>query len=246
MPLGLPQRPRIKDGPLTLLPLSLLQLLQWQKRREPPKDAPPAPPSPRLSRIAPAFKETPTLLVPKHVKGLDASALDPRGVFLLTTPRHTYVWQASTFPFRRSEHDSVAHGIEGLWRLACHAVDQVSRVCCSAEAQPLQAHHETLQLQLPGARAANCKISSTCMHHRCAASQDLRPVQGAQSSKELLQAGQEAADAVQCYEGTAAPTDGTLLVAEGSEPAEFAAALQLPHGFAAQPCAAYDSDFAVS
>lgn len=75
---------------------------------------------------------------------------------------------------------------------------------------------------------------------------NLRPVQGSQSSKELLQAGQEAADAVQCYEGTAAPTDGTLLVAEGSEPAEFAAALQLPHGFAAQPCAAYDSDFAVS
>lgn len=77
---------------------SVSQLLQWQKRREPQRDASPSPPSPRLLRMAPAFKETPVLLVPKPVKGLAAKALDPRGAFLLTTARHAYIWQASPVP----------------------------------------------------------------------------------------------------------------------------------------------------
>lgn len=79
--------------------LVLPQLLHWQKRRE----AGQVPASPRLLRLAPAFKQPPPLLVPRQVKDLKPEALDPRGAFLLTTPRHSYIWRVSVC----SSNDSV-------------------------------------------------------------------------------------------------------------------------------------------
>lgn len=72
----------------------MVQLLQWQKRR-----GAPGPPSPRMLRVAPASPDTPQLLVPKVVAGpVDGKSLDPRGVFVVALPQHTYVWQVGHLP----------------------------------------------------------------------------------------------------------------------------------------------------
>ena len=69
------------------------QLLQWQRRR-----AATGPPPPRLLRVAPASPDTPQLLVPKAVAPFDGGSLDPRAVFVLALPQHTYVWQVGALP----------------------------------------------------------------------------------------------------------------------------------------------------
>lgn len=49
--------------------------------------------------MAPASPDGPQLLVPKPEAGPpDASSLDPRGVFVLALPQHTFVWQARAPP----------------------------------------------------------------------------------------------------------------------------------------------------
>lgn len=69
--------------------------------------------------------------------------------------------------------------------------------------------------------------------------------QGSQCSDELVAAAEEAARAIQQYEGAAAPTEGSVHMQQGAEPPEFASLLQLPQAFQPQPCSAYDADFEV-
>ena len=71
-------------------------------------------------------------------------------------------------------------------------------------------------------------------------------VQGAQCSDQLAAAAEDAADAIERFEGVAAPANGSVHVQQGAEPPDFAAALQLPPSFQPEPCSAYDADFAVS
>lgn len=79
--------------------------------------------------------------------------------------------------------------------------------------------------------------------------QSNRPVvtlQGAQCSDQLATSAEDAAGAIERFEGMAAPANGSVQVRQGAEPPDFAALLQLPPSFQPEPCSAYDADFAVS
>jgi hypothetical protein len=71
-------------------------------------------------------------------------------------------------------------------------------------------------------------------------------VQGAQCSDQLAASAEDAAGAIERFEGVAAPANGSVHVQQGAEPPDFAAVLQLPPSFRPEPCSAYDADFAVS
>jgi hypothetical protein len=82
------------------------------------------------------------------------------------------------------------------------------------------------------------------LQHFC--TRPVNAVQGAHCSDQLAAAAEEAAGAIQRFEGMAAPAEGSVHIQQGAEPPDFAAALQLPSGFQPQPCSAYDADFEVS
>ena len=67
--------------------LSVMQLLNWYKRRHNPVEGC------RLYRVAPQCSAAPTYLVLKVVQQPQLSCLDPRGAFLIHCPSNMYLWQ---------------------------------------------------------------------------------------------------------------------------------------------------------
>ena len=154
-----------------------------------------------------------------QVKELKAESLDPRGAFLLTTPQHTYIWRVRG-QCELSEYCPTSHQQSPNWGSSLHAC-----MCIS---------------NMPWLK---CSYAACC----CALQPLSRDrVQGAQCGDQLAAAAEDAAGAIERFEGVAAPANGSVHVQQGAEPPDFAAVLQLPPSFQPEPCSAYDAEFVVS
>lgn len=135
-----------------------MQLLNWQKRRTT------APDPYRVYRIAPHSPSAPLFLLPKTVSLPQYPLLDPRGAFLVQTPKCMYVWQVR-YPIPGGLRGVRVH--KGSLNHLKHFLCRFSATLCTVHfplkyARPLPGDNES---QLTARMCLGAKMS--CCVRRC-------------------------------------------------------------------------------